>query len=186
VSDRVVTVPNALSLLRLLGVPLFGWLLLGPHLDAAAFGVLGAAGISDYLDGRLARAFDQTSRLGQLLDPAADRLYVLVVLVTFAVRGFVPVWFAVLLLSRDLILAPTIPLLRRHGYAPLPVSFLGKAATLNLLYAFPLLLLARLSEPASQPIDAIAWGFAGWGLALYWLAGSLYLVQTRRLVGAAS
>ncbi|WP_235608362.1 CDP-alcohol phosphatidyltransferase family protein, partial [Frankia casuarinae] len=96
-SDRIWTVPNALSALRLLGVPVFLWLVLGPKADGAALGVLAFAGISDYLDGKLARVLNQTSRLGVLLDPLADRFYILATIVALTLRGIVPVWFAVLL-----------------------------------------------------------------------------------------
>src|SRR3954464_2447460 len=142
-ADRVWTVPNLLSLLRLLGVPVFLWLALGPHADGWAFAVLAFAGISDYADGKIARRFNQSGRLGALLDPAADRLYVLATLIALTVRDIVPIWIAVGIPARDVLLALTLPVLRRHGYGPLPVHFLGKAATLCLLYALPLLLLAH-------------------------------------------
>ena len=111
-ADRRWTIPNALSVLRLLGVPLFLWLLLGPHDDLAALIVLATAGFTDWLDGVLARALDQTSRLGALLDPAADRLYILATLVGLTLRHSIPWWLAAIAIGRDLILAPTVPMLR--------------------------------------------------------------------------
>jgi cardiolipin synthase len=182
VSTRVVTVPNALSLLRLLCVPLFLWLVLGPRADGWALGVLAVSGVSDYLDGRIARAFGQTSRLGQVLDPLADRLAILATVVALALRDVIPVALALGLAARDVVLAGTLPVLRRHGYGPLPVHFLGKAATFNLLYAFPLLLLGDGSGIVADTARVLGWAFAGWGSALYWWAGVLYLVQVRRLV----
>jgi cardiolipin synthase len=187
-TDRVLTVPNGLSVLRLLGVPLFLWLLLGPHADLAALLVLVAAGASDYLDGKIARWLGQTSRLGVLLDPAADRLYILATLVAFVARDIIPWWLAVLIVGRDLVLTPTVPLLRRHGYGPLQVSYLGKAATFNLLYAFPLLLIAANDWWISGVAGPVAWAFIVWGTAFYLWSGGLYLLQAVRLIrtGAAA
>jgi cardiolipin synthase len=182
--DRVWTVPNGLSVLRLFGVPLFLWLALGPKADSWAVIVLMIAGFTDYLDGRIARRFNLTSRLGELLDPAADRLYILATLVALTVRGIVPIWLAAILVGRDLLLAPTIPLLSRHGYGPLPVHFLGKAATLNLLYAFPLLLLSVDDNWFGHLVRPLAWAFTGWGAALYLWAAWLYLLQVRQLTAS--
>jgi cardiolipin synthase len=179
--DRIWTVPNGLSVLRLFGVPMFLWLALGPKADGWAVVVLMAAGITDYLDGRIARRFNLTSRLGELLDPAADRLYILATLVALMIRGILPIWLATILIGRDLLLAPTIPVLSRHGYGPLPVHFLGKAATLNLLYAFPLLLLSVDDNWFGHLVRPLAWAFTGWGAALYLWAAWLYLVQVRQL-----
>jgi cardiolipin synthase len=179
--DRIWTIPNGLSVLRLFGVPLFLWLALGPKADGWAVIVLMVSGFTDYLDGRIARRFNLTSRLGELLDPAADRLYILATLVALTVRGIVPIWLAAILVGRDLLLAPTIPVLSRHGYGPLPVHFLGKAATLNLLYAFPLLLLSVDDNWFGHLVRPLAWAFTGWGAALYLWAAWLYLVQVRQL-----
>ena len=183
VTDRVWTVPNLLSVLRLLGVPLFLWLALGPEANGWAFLVLAFGGFSDYADGKIARRFNQTSRLGALLDPAADRLYILATIVALTVRGIIPVWLAVLIPGRDVLLAVTVvPLLRRLGYGPaLPVNFAGKAATLNLLYAFPLLLLSVGSGTLAEVARPVGWAFTAWGTALYWWAGLLYVEQVRRL-----
>jgi cardiolipin synthase len=186
VADRVWTVPNVLSATRLIGVPVFCWLLLGAdHAwgDWAALGVLGYSGVSDWLDGKLARALRQTSRLGQLLDPAADRLYIVATLVTFTVRDIVPIVLTVVLLAREAALAGLLPVLRRHGYGPLPVHYLGKAATLGLLYAFPLRLLGvRGGAGVDDVARVLGWAFTVWGTCMYWFAGVLYAVQVRRLV----
>jgi cardiolipin synthase len=184
VTDRVLTVPNALSLLRLLGVPLFLWLVLNEH-DAAAVALLMVSGFTDWLDGKIARRWGQMSRVGQLLDPAADRLYILATLVGLTIRDVVPLWLTVALVGRDVFLAFFLPVLRRYGYGPLPVSFLGKAATFNLLSGFPLLLLGEGDSLVSQIAHAFGWGFAIWGSALYWWAGLLYVVQVRQVVAAA-
>ena len=183
-TDRVWTLPNVLSALRLLGVPVFLWLVLTER-DAWAVAVLMVSGASDWLDGKIARRWNQMSRLGALLDPAADRLYILATLVGLTARDVVPLWLTLALVGRDVVLAGFLPVLRRHGYGPLPVHFLGKAATFNLLAGFPLLLLGEGDSLVSQVAHAFGWAFAIWGTALYWWAGVLYLVQVRDVVGAA-
>jgi CDP-diacylglycerol--glycerol-3-phosphate 3-phosphatidyltransferase len=183
--DRIVTVPNALSLLRLFGVPLFLWLVLGPHADGWAVVVLAIGSFTDWLDGKLARLLHQTSRLGQLLDPAADRLYIVATVIALSVRQIMPWWLAGILLGRDVVLLGFVPVLKRHGYGPaLPVHYLGKAATLNLLYALPLLLLGDGSGSWSHAARIAGWAFGIWGVALYWYAGGLYGAQVRQLVRA--
>ena len=179
---RVWTVPNALSMLRLLGVPLFLWLVLGPHADGWALAVLAASGVTDYLDGYLARRLNQTSRLGQVLDPVADRLYILSAVLGLAFRSIVPWWFAVILPMRDVLLWVLVPILRTRGYSALPVHFLGKAATFCLLYAFPLLLLGDGTSAVATLAKVFGWAFAGWGICLYWWAGVLYAYQVYKLV----
>jgi CDP-diacylglycerol--glycerol-3-phosphate 3-phosphatidyltransferase len=180
--DRVWTVPNALSVLRLLGVPLFLWLLLGPHADGWAVLVLALAGVSDWADGKIARALGQSSRLGALLDPAADRLYIVATLVAFVLRDVVPFWVVAVLVGREVVLGLMLLVLRWYGYPPLQVHYLGKAATFNLLYAFPLLLLADGDGPVVAVARPFAYAFTIWGGALYVLAGVLYVVQVAGIV----
>ncbi len=183
-TDRVVTIPNAISVARLLGVPVFLYLLLGPHADLAALFVLIAAGISDWADGVLARRLNQYSRLGELLDPAADRLYILATLVGLVLRNIIPWWLAALIIGRDLVLAVALGVLRRYGYGPLPVHYLGKAATFNLLYAFPFLLLAARSGTVADVARPVAWAFTLWGTGLYLWAGGVYLLHVGQLVAS--
>jgi cardiolipin synthase (CMP-forming) len=175
--DRWVTVPNALSVLRLAGVPLFLWLMLGPEADGWAVAVLAAGGITDWADGKLARLLNQYSRLGAVLDPAVDRLYILAALVGLGLREIVPWWVVLALVARDLVLAACVLVLRARGYGPFAVSYLGKAATFVLLYAFPLLLLGDGPGTTEAVVQAIAIAFAGWGVALYLWTGALYLTQ---------
>ncbi len=185
-TDRILTIPNVLSFLRLLGVPLFLWLVLVPEADGWAFVVLVVSGATDWLDGTIARATGQVSRLGQLLDPLADRLYIAATLVGLAIRGIIPWWLVVVLLSRDVVLAVVLALLKRRGIVGLPVHFLGKAATFCLLWGFPMLLLGAGATGTSLTLAEVArdlgWAFAIWGTALYWWAGVLYLEQARRIL----
>ena len=180
--SRVWTAPNALSMLRLAGIPLVLWLILGPELDVIAFAVLMAAGFTDWLDGHLARRLDQRTRLGELMDPIADRLYILAVVVALALRDIVPWWVALLLPLRDLVLWGLVPLLRSRGHSTLPVHFLGKAATFNLLYAFPLLLLGGGESVLATLANVFGWAFACWGIGLYWWSGMVYAWQVRTLL----
>ena len=187
--DRIVTWPNLLSAARLAGVPVFLWLVVGPRTpeaDIIAVGVLALAGLSDWLDGKLARALNQVSELGMKLDPAADRLYILVALIGLAVRGIIPWWLFGALLGRELLVGAAILVLRSlTEYGELQVAFVGKAATLCLMYAFPLLFLGAHGGIASEVVRIIGWAFAIWGTALYWWAASLYLSQVRDLVRGA-
>jgi cardiolipin synthase len=181
-TDRVWTLPNLLSLLRLAGVPVFLWLVLGPEEDAWALALLMVAGFTDWLDGYLARRLDQFSRFGQVLDPVADRLYILAVVIGLGLREIIPWWVVIILPLRDALLWLLVPFLRTRGYSALPVHFLGKAATFNLLYAFPLLLLGDGQGTLATLADVFGWAFAVWGIGLYWWAGVLYAWQVYRLL----
>jgi cardiolipin synthase (CMP-forming) len=179
---RVWTVPNIVSMVRLAGVPLFLWLVLGPELDALALVVLMVAGVTDFLDGWLARRLDQFSTLGEILDPVADRLYILAVVVGLFLRDIIPWWVALALPLRDLLLWGLVPFLRTRGFSALPVHYLGKAATFNLLYAFPLLLLGEGTGVVPTLARVFGWAFAWWGIGLYWWAGVLYAWQVVTLL----
>ena len=181
-ASRVWTVPNIISVVRLAGVPLFLWLVLGPEKDGLALVVLMVAGFTDYLDGWLARRLDQFSKLGEILDPVADRLYILAVVVGLYLRDIIPWWVALALPLRDLLLWGLVPILRTRGFSALPVHFLGKAATFNLLYAFPLLLLGEGDGIVENLARTFGWAFAWWGIGLYWWAGVLYAWQVRTLL----
>lgn len=181
-TDKVLTLPNILSLVRLAGVPLFLWLLLFPHADAWAVVVLAASGATDFLDGYLARSRHEVSRLGQLLDPIADRTYIAATLLGLGLREIIPWWLVALLVARDVCLFLLIPILRTRGYSSLPVHFIGKAATFFLLYAFPSILLGEIAWPPAMVFRVLGWALVIWGSALYWWAGLLYLRQTIGIV----
>lgn len=181
---RVLTVPNLISLVRLLGVPVFLYLLLVVRADVAATVVLAVGGTSDWVDGYVARRLGQVSRLGALLDPLADRLYILATLVAFTARQVVPWQFTAALLGREVLLAGVLLVLRRRGYGPPAVHYLGKTATFVLLAAFPLLLLALAVPALAWWAGVVGWALAWWALGLYWAAGVLYVVQAVTLVRA--
>lgn len=183
ISSRILTVPNAISLVRLALVPVFAVLIVTGH-DVWALVVLAVSGATDWLDGVLARRLNQVSRLGQMLDPLADRLFIFVTLLGLAWREVAPVWLVAAILARDLMLAFLVPVLARHGYGTLSVSLVGKAGTFALLYAFPLLLLAEMPGWIGAVAHVVGWAFTWWGVGLYWLAGLQYVAQTRRLAAA--
>ena len=177
---NVWTIPNALSFVRLLGVPYFFYLIVGPHNDALALVVLIVSGFTDWLDGYLARRLQQFSRLGELLDPLADRLYTLAALVALYLRGVIPLVVVFVLLSRDLVMTLVLLRLKQHGITGLPVHFVGKAATMNLLYALPLVLLGTFSGAVGHIAHVVGWAFLLWGICMYWYAAWLYIQQAHR------
>ncbi|MFC5382444.1 CDP-alcohol phosphatidyltransferase family protein [Aquipuribacter nitratireducens] len=185
VSDRVLTVPNAISLARLACVPLFAAFIVRDQ-DLLALLVLLLAGVSDYVDGVLARRWGQVTRLGQLLDPAADRLYVTAALLGLGWREVLPWWLVLTVVVREVVLTTNVLVLRRHGFTSLPVHLTGKLATFVLLLALPLLLLAGTAETlgpwVADALRPVAWALVLWGAGLYWWAALLYLHQTHLLI----
>lgn len=180
VSNRILTIPNLLSFIRLLLVPVFLVLIVAGQ-DAWALIVLVFSSVSDFVDGVIARRFRQVSRLGQLLDPAADRLFIFAALIGLASRGVIPWWLLVVIGARDLMLVVLGIVLANHGYGPLQVHHLGKAATLFLFYALPILMLGQAFPDAAWLADPIGWAFALWGAFLYWWAGVVYAREVARL-----
>jgi cardiolipin synthase len=176
-SARVLTVPNLFTFLRLAGVPLFLWLVFGLHAEGWAVVVLAIGGTSDWVDGFLARRLNQTSRLGELLDPLADRLYIVVTVIALTIRDVIPLWFTLALLARELLLGLCLLVLRHYGYGPPPVHYVGKAATFILLFALPTLLLLKVSPGTEWWTYPGGWSLAWWGLVLYWIAALIYVVQ---------
>jgi CDP-diacylglycerol--glycerol-3-phosphate 3-phosphatidyltransferase len=180
--DRVLTVPNLLSVLRLALIPVFIYVLLVKHADGWAVAILMFSGASDWADGKIARTLNQSSRLGVLLDPAVDRLYMVTVPIALALRGIVPWWFVITLLVRDALLAATLPVLRSRGLSALPVTYVGKGATFCLMAGFPLVLLGTWDALWSRVVGAIGWAFLIWGMYTYLWSLVLYLVQITLVV----
>ena len=178
---RIWTVPNALSAARLLGVPVFFWLIVGPKNDGLALVILVISSFTDWLDGYLARRLNQFSRLGELLDPLADRLYVVAALIALFMRDLIPTWVVIALLSRDLIMFLFLIYLKKFGYNGVPVHFVGKAATMNLLYALPLILMGTFDGMVGQIAHIFGWAFLVWGISMYWYAALLYMQQISKL-----
>lgn len=178
VHHRTLTTANAISVLRLLGLPLFVWLLLGREALGAAFAVLSAVAATDWVDGYVARRFDQVTRLGQVLDPLIDRLLILVVAASLLVAGLVPWWLVALVVGRDLALAAGA-LAVFGGIPPIPVTRIGKAATAALLVALPGFLLGHIDWPGAQAILAGSWVLAVAGAAAYYVAGAQYVQAAR-------
>lgn len=182
VSGAVLTVPNLLTVVRILLVPVFLWLLLGRRQEVGAALLLAVSAATDWLDGAWARRHDQVTRLGQRLDPVADRLFVVSTLIGLVLVGAVPWWLVVALLLRDLWGVVELVRLRPHGITSLPVTFIGKAATFCLLGAFPLLLLAHGGGALASVTRPLGWALALWGLGLYWLSAIMYYIQAQQLV----
>ena len=181
VSSRVLTVPNVLSFVRLAMVPVFLILVIEGQ-DALALLVLVISSLTDFLDGYIARTFKQISRLGQLLDPAADRLFIFAALIGLAARGVIPWWLFGVIVGRDILLLILGVVTANFGYGPLPVHHLGKVATACLFYALPILMIGQAFPDASWLTDPVGWAFALWGAFLYWWAGAIYLIETTRLL----
>ncbi|MEI7519395.1 MAG: CDP-alcohol phosphatidyltransferase family protein [Mycobacteriaceae bacterium] len=180
---RVLTIPNVLSVIRLILVPVFLYLLLVRHDWGPSVAILMFGGVSDWADGKIARLVaNQSSRLGELLDPLVDRIYMVAVPVGLALAGVVPWWVVAILLGRDAALAATLPVLRSRGITALPVSYVGKAATFSLMVGFPLVLLGQWDALWSKVIGACGWGFVIWGIGMYLWAAVLYLLRVRLVV----
>jgi cardiolipin synthase len=181
--DRVLTIPNVLSVIRLVLVPVFLYLLLFTHAYGWAVAILMFSGFSDWADGKIARLVaNQSSRLGALLDPLVDRIYMLAVPLGLGFSGVVPWWVVATLIGRDAVLAATLPVVRSRGLTALPVTYIGKAATFALMSGVPLVLLGQGDATWSRVIGAIGWGFVIWGMGMYLWSAVLYLLQVRLVV----
>ena len=181
VSSRIFTIPNALSLIRLALVPVFLVLVILGY-DRLALLTLVVSSVTDYLDGVLARRLNQVTRLGQLLDPAADRLFIFATVIGLAIRGIVPWWLVAIIVGRDVVLLVLGIVMANFGYGPLPVHHLGKIATFCLFYALPILMIGQAFPAAAWVTNPVGWAFAIWGAFLYWWAGAIYLVESARVI----
>jgi cardiolipin synthase len=170
---RIMTIPNLLTITRAIGIPIFLFYIFNERYTWAVV-ILMIGGATDYLDGKLARALNQESRLGELLDPAVDRLYIASVLLAMYFSDLLPIWLLILIIARDIALGVLLLLLKCAGKPALEVTYLGKAATFNLLYALPLLLLTKTSDTFAEISFILGWAFAGWGIGLYLVTGIQY------------
>ena len=182
--DRVLTVPNLVTLVRLLCIPLFLWLLFGAHRQGASAFLLGALGATDWVDGFVARRYHQVSTLGKVIDPVADRLLVITSVIAITVYGAVPAWFGAATLAREVLVSGAVILLASLGAARLDVIWVGKAGTFALMSAYPAFLLGDGTASWQLPIRAFAW-FAGIaGLTLAWIAAFSYVPVARQALAA--
>lgn len=178
--DRVLTVPNVVTAVRLLCVPVFLWLLFGAHRQTAAAVLLAALGATDWVDGFVARRYHQVSTLGKVLDPAADRVLVGTAVIAVTVHGAVPVWFGTATLVREVLVSGTVLALAALGARRIDVLWIGKAGTFGLMFAYPAFLLGYGNAGWQTVITDVAWVTGGVGLALAWIAAVAYLVPARK------
>lgn len=178
--DRVLTVPNVVTALRLLCVPVFLWLLFGAHRQTAAAVLLAVLGATDWVDGFVARRYHQVSTVGKVLDPAADRVLVGTAVIAVTVYGAVPVWFGTATLVREVLVSATVLTLAALGARRIDVLWIGKAGTFALMFAYPAFLLGHGNATWQTVITDIAWVTGGVGLALAWVAAVAYLVPARK------
>lgn len=182
--DVIVTVPNAISVLRIMSIPIIAVLVSRHHMVWALI-VIALSAISDSLDGVIARRFNQVSKLGQILDPIADRLLIFCAILALGMAHVIPWWVLIVVGLRDLIMAILILVLAQHGYGPLPVHFVGKTGTALLMTAIVLLIFADIwKSPVTMTLHLIALAICIWGITLYWLAGLIYMRQGAKLIRA--
>ncbi|MBV8464016.1 MAG: CDP-alcohol phosphatidyltransferase family protein [Acidimicrobiales bacterium] len=179
-ADRILTLPNAITLVRLACLPVFLWLLFGLHAQTGAAVLLGVLGATDWVDGFVVRRLHQVSTLGKVLDPVADRLLVVTAVVAIVVHGAVPVWFGAATLAREIVVSAAVLLLASLGASRIDVLWVGKAGTFALMFAYPAFLLSYGNAAWQVPFRAFAW-FAGiGGLSLAWVAALAYVPVARR------
>jgi cardiolipin synthase len=177
---RIVTVPNVISLVRLACAPVFVWLLASDDLLVAAV-LLAVLGASDWVDGWIARRFDQGSDLGKVLDPVADRVLLIVSAVALLVQGSVPLVVGILVLLREAVVSLSVLVLAAAGARRIDVQWVGKAGTLSLMFALPLFLLSDAVSGTTGDVALVgAWFMAVCGLALSYYAALVYIPLARR------
>jgi cardiolipin synthase (CMP-forming) len=178
--DRILTVPNAITLVRLALIPVFVWLLFGAHRQIAAAALLAVLGATDWVDGYVARRWHQVSTVGKVLDPTADRVLVATAVISVIVAGAVPLWFGLLTIIREVLVSAAVLLLAFLGAERIDVLWVGKAGTFGLMFAYPTFLLANGNAGWQQPIEVIAWLAAVPALTLSWIAAAAYIPLSRR------
>jgi len=178
--DRILTVPNAITLVRLACIPLFLWLLFGAGRQSEAAVLLAVLGATDWVDGFVARRFRQVSTLGKVLDPLADRVLVVTAVIAIIVYGAVPLWFGVATLAREVVVSGAVLLLAMLGATRIDVLWVGKAGTFALMFSYPAFLLGYGSAGWQGPIRVIAWITGIIGLTLAWVAAASYVPVARK------
>jgi len=178
--DRIFTVPNVITLVRLLCIPLFLWLLFGAHRQTAAAILLAVLGATDWIDGFVARRYGQVSTFGKVLDPTADRILVGTAVISILIYGAVPLWFGIATIAREVLVSAMVLLLAAMGAARIDVLWVGKAGTFGLMFAYPTFLLGDGTASWQEPIRVIAWVTGLVGLALAWWAAGSYIAPARR------
>jgi len=178
--DRILTAPNVITMVRLLCIPLYLWLLFGAHHQIAAAVLLALLGATDWVDGFVARRYGQVSTFGKVLDPVADRVLVLTAVITIMVHGAVPVWFGVATLARELVVSIAVLSLASMGAARIDVLWVGKAGTFALMTAYPLFLVSHGPATWQTVLHVIAWVVGLLGLALAWVAAASYVPVARK------
>ncbi|MDA8148841.1 MAG: CDP-alcohol phosphatidyltransferase family protein [Actinomycetota bacterium] len=182
--DRVLTVPNGITVVRLACIPLFVWLLFGARRQTDAAVLLGALGATDWIDGQVARRWHQVSTLGKVLDPVADRLLVGTAVIAVVVYGAVPVWFAAATLAREALVSAAVLVLASLGAERIDVLVVGKAGTFALMFAYPAFLLGDGRAVWQGDVRLAAWTTGVVGLALAWVAAGAYVPVARRALHA--
>ncbi len=178
--DRILTVPNVITLVRLACVPVFVWLLFGAHHQTASAGLLAVLGATDWVDGFVARRWHQVSTLGKVLDPTADRVLVGTAVISVIVVGAVPLWFGLLTVVREVLVSAAVVLLAALGAQRIDVLWVGKAGTFGLMCAYPTFLLAHGHAGWQHPVEIVAWLSAVPALTLAWIAAAAYVPLSRR------
>jgi cardiolipin synthase len=178
--DRIFTAPNVITMVRLVCIPLFLWLLFGLHKQTLAAVLLMVLGTSDFVDGYVARRFHQVSTLGKVLDPLADRLLVGTTVIAVMIHGAVPLWFGVATLAREVLVSVMVLVLASLGAARIDVLWVGKAGTFGLLCAYPLFLLSDGTATWQHWVRIAAWIFGAVGLTLAWVAAASYVAPARK------
>jgi cardiolipin synthase len=178
--DRILTVPNGITLVRLACIPVFLWLLFGTSHQTAAAVLLAVLGATDWIDGFVARRYHQVSTVGKVLDPFADRVLVVTAVIAIIVYGAVPVWFGVATLAREVVVSAAVLLLASLGAARIDVLWVGKAGTFALMFAYPAFLLGDGTAAWQEPVRVIAWVTGIIGLTLAWVAAASYVPVARK------
>jgi cardiolipin synthase len=177
--DRILTAPNLITMVRLLCIPIFLWLLFGAHHQTAAAILLAALGATDWIDGFVARRYHQVSTFGKVLDPTADRILVATAVISVIVHGAVPLWFGIATIAREALVSVMVLFLAALGAARIDVLWVGKAGTFALMFAYPTFLLGHGTAAWQSPVRDIAWVVGIIGLTLAWVAAASYVVPAR-------